>query len=133
MKKLTSISLFIALLLIFTLPADAFDEPAQKEEVVYGILGTDGSVENIYVVNILSGGSVTDYGGYSKIVNLTTSEKINQSGDMITADTSADRLYYQGTLESKELPWNISILYKLDGRDIKSGELAGKSGPLRSA
>ena len=40
------------------------------------------------------------------------------------------KFYYQGELESGELPWNISLKYYLNGRLITSEELAGKSGEL---
>jgi putative membrane protein len=48
----------------------------------------------------------------------------------ITVISSADKLYYQGTLKSKQLPWNISIKYTLDGKTIAPYDLAGKSGKL---
>ena len=40
------------------------------------------------------------------------------------------KFYYQGELESGELPWNISLKYYLNGKLITSEELAGKSGEL---
>lgn len=36
--------------------------------------------------------------------------------------------YYKGALKESRLPWDFSIKYKLDGRDISAEELAGKSG-----
>jgi len=62
---------------------------------------------------------------------MTTSEKINQDGDKITIKTDADKFYYQGTLERKELPWNIDIRYYLDGKEIPGTDLGGKSGSLK--
>ncbi|HHV59733.1 MAG TPA: hypothetical protein GXX49_05520 [Clostridiaceae bacterium] len=112
-------------------PEDAF--PSQKEEVVYGILNLDGSVDSIYVVNIFNGGNIIDYGNYSEVRNLTTAEKINVEGDKISISTEADKFYYQGTLEKKELPWDISIKYFLDEKEIPGTEVAGKSGRLKIA
>jgi X-X-X-Leu-X-X-Gly heptad repeat protein len=132
-QKLTTAVLITILLAGFAWPANAADEPSRKEEVVYGILNPDGSVKNVYVVNIFKGGKITDYGNYTEIRNLTTSEKINQSGDLITVETGADKLYYQATLESKELPWLIAIHYKLDGKEISGAELAGQRGALQIA
>lgn len=130
MKKFLSVFLTIALVLALSAPAFAADMPTEKEEVVYGILGMDGRVQSIYVVNSFLGGKITDYGNYRAVSNMTTSENLTKSGSMITINTKADRFYYQGTLESKALPWDITIKYKLDGKEISATELAGKNGEL---
>lgn len=109
----------------------AADMPTQKEEVVYGVLDTDGSVNKLYVVNIFNGGAITDYGSYSDIHNMTTSEALGRSGDQITINTEADKFYYQGKLERKDLPWNFAIRYFLDGKEIPGTALAGKNGSLK--
>ncbi len=109
----------------------AADIPSQKEEVVYGLLDYDGSVKSIYVVNILQGGAITDYGNYSEIRNMTSTEALNRDGDLITVNTASDKFYYQGTLETRELPWVASVRYFLDGTEFTGSELAGKSGELK--
>lgn len=131
MKKILSLVLIIVLLFTSAVSISASDLPSQKEEVVYGILNLDGSVNNLYVVNIFNGGAITDYGNYSDIRNMTTSEKLSQNDDEITLNTSSDKFYYQGTLEKKELPWNIAIKYFLDDKEMPGSELAGKSGKLK--
>jgi X-X-X-Leu-X-X-Gly heptad repeat protein len=134
MKKILSIILSAALLFALTVSVSAADtspSSPEKEEVVYGLLDLNGGVDDIYVVNIFDGGEITDYGDYTQISNLTTSEKISQSGDEITISTAADKLYYQGTLASWDLPWAITITYTLDGQEISGEELAGKSGALQ--
>lgn len=133
MKKLLSILLTVVLILTIATPVFAADAPAQKEEVVYGILGADGRIQSIYVVNSFKGGMITDYGDYSEVSNMTSSEKLAQNGDMITVNTTADRFYYQGTLQTKALPWNVDIRYKLDGKEFAASELAGKNGALEIA
>ena len=130
MKKILSVILILILTITVSLTAFADEIASQKEEVVYGILNTDGSVKNVYVVNIFEDSNIVDYGNYKKVRNMTTSEKINQSGDKININTSADRLYYEGTVERRELPWDIRIEYILDGQKISGEELAGKSGAL---
>jgi putative membrane protein len=138
MKKI-KMNKFLTFLVVFVLlfspcipasPAFAQDNTS-KEEVVYGILNLDGSINNLYVVNIFNGGEIVDYGNYSDIRNMTTSEKLNKEGDKITINTKAERFYYQGTLEKKELPWNIAIRYFLDGKEIPGEDLGGKSGSLK--
>ncbi|MFZ7121612.1 MAG: hypothetical protein ACOWWH_11770 [Eubacteriaceae bacterium] len=98
---------------------------------MYGILNIDGSVNKLYVVNIFKGGMITDYGNYSDIRNMTTSEKLIQKGEQITINTSVDKFYYQGILENKELPWDIAIKYFLNNKEISGSELAGKNGELK--
>jgi putative membrane protein len=131
MKKILSFVLAFVLLFTSGISVSAADTPSRKEEVVYGILKLDGSINNLYLVNIFNGGAITDYGDYSDIRNMTTSQKLSQKGDQITINTTADKFYYQGTLEKKELPWDINIKYFLDDKEISGTELAGKSGKLK--
>lgn len=131
MKKVLSCLLIFGLLFASGVSVLASDAPSAKEEVIYGILNLDGSVKDLYVVNIFAGGTITDYGNYSDIRNMSTSETLHQNGDLITIDTAADRLYYQGTLDRKELPWDIAIKYFLDGKETSGPELAGKTGELK--
>lgn len=130
MKRYPSMLLAVALLISLAAPAFAAETPAQKEEAVYGLLAPDGSVQSIQVVNSFNGGTRTDYGDYTAVSNMTTSEDLVQNGDQITIDTAADRFYYQGTLGTNALPWHIAIRYRLDGKEIPAAELAGKSGAL---
>lgn len=64
----------------------------------------EGKVQNLNVVNIFGSGSVTDYGDYTGVKMLTTNDPITQNGDEITFTTDAERVYYQGTLENREIP-----------------------------
>lgn len=130
MKKCLAIALVLILSLSSAFPSFALGVPTEKDEVVYGLLNLDGSVEEIYVVNSFKGGSITDYGDYSRVNNMSSSEELNQEGDTITIDTKGDSFFYQGTLETKKLPWNVKIDYQLDKKEISASELAGKSGNL---
>lgn len=102
-----------------------------KEEVIYAMTDARGTLKSSEVVNIFGSGDITDYGDYSDVKMLNTSDKINQDGDKITFSTDAERVYYQGTLDDVQLPWDISIKYFLDGKERKPEDLAGKSGTLR--
>lgn len=106
-----------------------------KEENVYINLKDDGSVEGIYVVNEFDAGSqitITDYGKYSSVLNLTTEDEIKMDGDRITFKTdSSGMFYYQGNIESTKIPWNIDISYYLDDKEVQGTSLAGKSGKLK--
>lgn len=105
-----------------------------KDEVIYGKLDTNGKVKNMYVVNSFHGttpGEIVDYGSYTAVKNLTDLSKIEQTKDNeIRFETDAEEFYYQGELENKPLPWDITINYLLDGKKVSGDDLAGKSGHL---
>ncbi len=103
---------------------------SEKEEVVYIMTEASGQVDSVNVVNIFGKGDITDYGNYSSVKMLTSTEPISQDGDTITFSSEADRIYYQGTLEDAKIPWNIDISYTLDGKKISPEDLAGRSGAL---
>ena len=108
-------------------------EIKNKTEILYGSLNALGKAGSIYAVNqfeITKGGSVTDYGNYSSVLNLTTTGKLYQEEDKISFSAEEGFFYYQGNLKSQELPWNISLTYTLDGKEITPEELAGKSGKV---
>lgn len=108
------------------------NEPSSKEESVYGILGADGSVKNLYVVNTFpDGGNITDYGSYQERINLTGVEPITQDGDRIGITGGSDAVRYQGTLTDVSLPWTITVTYELDNQTILPSNLAGKEGLLQ--
>ncbi|MFA9463950.1 MAG: hypothetical protein ACERKN_06620 [Velocimicrobium sp.] len=104
-----------------------------KTEVLYGNLEADGNVNSIYAVNqfaIETGGVITDFGDYSSVLNLTTTNNIEQNNDAVTFSADKGNFYYQGNLTSTSLPWILSFTYTLDGQSISPDHLAGKSGDL---
>ena len=133
-KRVLPVMLSAAIILSAAMPAFAVESaggtPSQKEEVIYITLAADGSVKNTYVVNSFDGGSITDYGDYASVKMLNTSDAIQQNGDTITFSSSAKKVYYQGELTDKQIPWNISLRYYLDGVEYTAEEIAGKSGKL---
>lgn len=103
---------------------------AQKEEVVYIITDAQGSVASVNVVNICGSGKVTDYGDYSSVKMLTSTDPIKLDGDKVTFETDKEQVYYQGTMEDTQIPWHIALTYELDGKEVSAEELAGQSGKL---
>lgn len=104
-----------------------------KDEVVYARLSGSGEVRSIYVVNqftVEQGGVITDYGNYSRIVNLTDLGEIHIDGNAVLLPAASGNYFYQGDLTDSELPWIYAIEYKLDGAAIQPGELGGRSGRL---
>ncbi|MCD7950466.1 MAG: hypothetical protein LUG12_09435 [Erysipelotrichaceae bacterium] len=115
------------------IPVYAIDKASKKEEVVYAMLNSDGSVDGGYVVNVMysEDGQIIDYGNYSEVKNLTTTDELTYKDGKIVASTSSDKLYYEGYLKEIELPWNIDIQYYLDNNSISAKDLAGASGHLK--
>ena len=130
LKKITAFSLLVLLLNTLVIPTYAESAPTEKQEVIYVLADNSGKAKDIEVVNIFDGGDITDYGDYSTVKMLNTTDKIKQDGDKISISSSADKVYYQGKLKSVLIPWNISIQYFLDGKEYNASELAGKSGAL---
>ena len=134
--KRTMAILLAALLMVSIMPLSAFaaSENTPKEEVVYINLNADGSVKEINVVNIFDldqDGQIVDYGKYESLRNMTTTDKIGYSGETVTIDAKAGKLYYEGKLDSSVMPWNIAIRYYMDGKEYKGSDIAGKSGDLK--
>ena len=109
--------------------------PAAKEEVIYGKLAADGTVESLYAVNrfeATAGVPITDYGHYTAVRNMTTTDPITSSDGAVTLTPAADgTVYYEGTMDpATPLPWLIQVHYLLDGAECDPSELAGRSGAL---
>ena len=109
--------------------------PAAKEEVIYGKLAADGTVESLYAVNrfeATAGVPITDYGHYTAVRNMTTTDPITSSDGAVTLTPAADgTVYYEGTMDpATPLPWLIQVRYLLDGTECNPSELAGRSGAL---
>lgn len=130
LHKITAAALAALLVGSLSAPALAKAAPSEKEEVIYILTDASGAVTDIEAVNIFAGGEILDYGDYSDVKPLNTDDVITQNGDTITFSSSADKVYYQGTMESTDIPWSISILYFLDGQEYAAEDMAGKSGAL---
>lgn len=113
------------------LHASAENLNTPKEEVVYGMLDESGDVTGIYVVNSFTDSEIVDYGDYSDIRNLTSTDQLTLKDGKITGTSSVDKLYYQGNLKTSELPWKIDIRYYMDNTEYSPKEIAGKSGNLK--
>ena len=130
MQKFTAAALAALLLGSSVVPAFAETAPSAKEEVIYAMADASGKVTDAEAVNISAGGDIVDYGDYSAVKPLNTNDTITQNGDQIAFSSTADKVYYQGTMKNAALPWNISIRYYLDGKEYAPQDVAGKSGAL---
>jgi len=107
-----------------------------KSETVYAVLVCDGSYSGATVVNrFTTGGEIVDYGAYASIENLMGPDAPVIDGDVITWPASATGdggFFYQGETD-KALPVDIGITYYLNGKEIASDDISGKTGELEIA
>lgn len=134
-KKAGALVLAVLCAVLGTVPALAAEVP-EKDEVIYVNLTPEGEAGTIYVVNsydLEAETTVTDYGDYRSVKNLTTTGPLTQEGKKVTFTAPAGKFYYQGELDSArtgELPWSVGVKYFLDGKETPGQELAGASGRL---
>ena len=108
-----------------------YDEAYYATTDYYGNL-TEGSVVKSYIMN--GAASLTDYGDYDEVVNLTDGTVPSTIGGCTTFDfTSSDapsHFYFEGKTAApfEALPWKLSMHYTLNGVPTKAEELAGKTG-----
>ncbi len=96
----------------------------------YGNL-TDGSIVKSYVLNGAT--SITDFGEYESVSNLTDSTVPAESAKRVAfdfADAAPTHFYFEGktTKPYENLPWTISLSYTLNGVPMKAEDIAGKTG-----
>ncbi|SET47218.1 X-X-X-Leu-X-X-Gly heptad repeat-containing protein [Oceanobacillus limi] len=114
--------------------ANSDGEISSKDEVVYATLHANGESQDIYVVNtfdISESGNVIDFGNYSSVKNLTDLSEIEQSDNKVQFTAEEGKFYYQGNMDKEPLPWDVSVAYYLDGKEISPEEIAGKEGSIQ--
>jgi len=107
------------------------DEAYYATTDYYGNL-LEGSVVKSYAMNGVS--SLTDYGIYDEINNLTdATEAVTEEGKVtfdFSGGTVPKHFYFEGktAVPFEQLPWTFSVRYTLNGVPVKAEELAGKTG-----
>ena len=128
-----------ALMALGSIPAAAigdgvtatYDEAYYAMTDYYGNLA-DGSVVKSYRTNGIA--TLTDYGDYDEIINLTDGTVPARNGGMTTfrldEKTLPGTFYFEGktTKPFQQLPWTISMSYTLNGVPTKAEDLAGQAG-----
>ena len=125
-------------LLLSSVPALAVDDGVEPtyDEAYYALTDyygnlTEGSVVKSYTVN--GAASLTDYGDYDEIVNLTDDRVPTSAagGNVFSFDGDApEHFYFEGKTAQpfEDLPWTLSVHYTLNGVAAKAEDLAGKTG-----
>jgi len=106
------------------------------DEAYYAVLDyygnpVDSSVVKSYFTN--GNSRIIDYGVYDEIINLSDDRQPVVSNDTVTFDLSDNipqRFYFEGKTEQPfhDLPWTISLSYRLNGVPTPADQLAGKTG-----
>lgn len=117
-----------------SLPDLENDTELVKDETVYVLAGADGSVEKIivsdWIKNAVGNSSIADKSELTNVENVKGDETYTMNGDTMRVwDAQGNDIYYQGNIE-KELPVELRVSYKLDGKSISPADLAGKSGEV---
>lgn len=107
--------------------------PTEKTETVYVVLNPDGSVSNTVVSSWIHDDdgiqNMKETLNLTDVENVKTDEDPKISGNEYTWNVEGNDLYYKGN-STAELPVNIKITYKLDGKEIKAEDIEGKNGHL---
>ncbi|MBD9199730.1 MAG: hypothetical protein EGQ09_22280 [Clostridiales bacterium] len=128
-----------ALMALGSIPAAAIDDgvTATYDEAYYAMTDyygnlTDGSVVKSYRTNGIA--TVTDYGDYDEVINLTDGTAPSQTGGKTVFQLDENDLpntfYFEGKTAKPfaQLPWTLSVSYTLNGVPTKAEDLAGKTG-----
>ena len=141
LKRLLSVQLALALTLGGVAPAraaqtidngvhPACDEAYYATTDYYGNL-TNGSVVKSYILR--GADSVTDYGAYDEVINLSDGTAPANNGRQITFRFGQDaptHFYFEGKTKApfEKLPWTLKVNYRLNGAPVKAEDLSGKTG-----
>ena len=109
-----------------------YDEAYYANLDYYGNL-KDASMVKSYILNGVD--TVTDYGEYEAINNLTDgTAPIEEGGAHVFrfGEDAPSHFYFEGKTDKpfEELPWTITVSYKLNGVPTKAEDLAGKTGMI---
>ena len=131
-NKLSKISASILLgtMLVYTLPVAAFT----KDETVYTNAKSNGeqyqTIVTDHLINEEDEKLLKDMTNLLNIENTSGDEKFTQDGESLVWEADSNDIYYKGEID-QELTVKLNIKYELDGKEISSDEIAGKSGKVK--
>ena len=108
------------------------EKALRRDETVYVIANTDGSVRRIivsdWIRNGLAAAQVEERSELSQVEAVKGSATYTLGQDNARVwDAQGQDLYYQGSIE-KALPVDMTVTYQMDGQTVTPGQIAGKSG-----
>ena len=109
---------------------------ADVDETMYVNLDYYGKTTKVNVVkgvNLNGLGEITDYGNYTNVENMSTSDAPVLGDGSVTWNLPEDqtgRFYYKCTMDNDQvvLPWDFDVSYKLNGVPTDGDKLAGANG-----
>ena len=114
----------------YTLPVFAYT----KDETVYSKLDNEGNnyktIVSTHIENKENAELINDISDLLNIKNISSDATYTQDGNKFVWNANKSDIYYQGET-SKELPIECKIKYELDGKEVSSNEIAGKSGKVK--
>lgn len=112
---------------------DSEDTGFSKEESVYVKADASGNVKKTTVSEWLKNpekGTISDTSELKDIKNVKGDETFETgSNNNVSWKSEGNDIYYQGTID-KELPVDVKVSYKLDGKSISPKDLKGKIGKV---
>ena len=112
---------------------DSEDTGFSKEESVYVKADASGNVKKTMVSEWLKNpekGTISDTSELKDIKNVKGDETFETGSNInVSWKSEGNDIYYQGTID-KELPVDVKVSYKLDGKSISPKDLKGKSGKV---
>ena len=108
------------------------EKALRRDETVYVIANTDGSVRRIivsdWIQNGLAAAQVEERSELSQVEAVKGSATYTLGQDNARVwDAQGQDFYYQGSIE-KALPVDMTVTYQMDGQTVTPGQIAGKSG-----
>ena len=127
--KITS-GVLLCTMITYTTPLFAFT----KDETVYSKLDSTGNAYNTvisdHIKNTEKNSLINDMSDLLNIKNIGGDETFEQNGNSLVWKANGNDIYYQGD-SKKELPIQCDIKYELNGEEISSKDIAGKSGKIK--
>ena len=103
-----------------------------KKESVYASADTYGSIYKTEVEVILKATddkTIDDYTDLKNIRNTNSDETFTIDGNLISFENKGEDIHYKG-ISDKNLPVDIKISYRLDGKNVTVEQLKGQSGKV---
>ena len=109
-------------------------DTAGKEETVYVIADANGKANKVidseWLKNQKGSDTLKDQSNLKDVKNVKGDQDFTKgSGDELTWNAKGSDIYYQGTSD-KQLPVDVTVTYKLNGKTVSAKELDGASGKL---
>ena len=111
---------------------DSEDTGFSKLESVYVKAEELGNLNKTTVSEWLKNpekGTISDTSELKDIKNVKGDETFETGSNNVSWKSEGNDIYYQGTID-KELPVDVKVSYKLDGKSISPKDLKGKSGKV---